>query len=57
MKKLLLVFILILPFTLPAQTSIPLEIHEVDSVAIPNGGYPYLEKFIEGNYTGCSLLI
>jgi TonB family protein len=49
MKKLLLVFILILPFTLPAQTSIPLEVHEVDSVAIPRGGYPYLTTFINAN--------
>jgi TonB family protein len=49
MKKLLFVFIFILPLTLNAQNSSALEVHEVDSVAIPKGGYSFLEKFININ--------
>ena len=49
MKKLLLAFIFIFPLTLNAQNSTALEVHEVDSAAVPNGGYSFLEKFISIN--------
>ncbi len=49
MKNLLLVLIILLPLTLNAQNSPALEVHEVDSIAIPRGGYSFLEKFININ--------
>ena len=49
MKKLLLAFIFILPLTLNAQNLTALEVHEVDSVATPRGGYSYLTTFINAN--------
>ncbi len=49
MKKLLFAFVFILPLTLNAQNSPALEVHEVDSVAIPNGGDFFLKNFIQAN--------
>ena len=49
MKNLLLVFVLLLPFITIAQNTQIYEVHEVDSVAIPRGGYAYLTTFINAN--------
>jgi TonB family protein len=49
MKNLLLAFVLLFPFLTIAQNPQVYEGHEVDSVAIPRGGYPYLTTFINAN--------
>ena len=49
MKNLLLVFVLLFPFFSIAQNTPFYEVHEVDSVAIPRGGYSYLTTFINVN--------
>lgn len=49
MKNLLLVLVLLFPFLSGAQNAQIYEVHEVDSVAIPRGGYPYLTTFINTN--------
>jgi TonB family protein len=49
MKNLLLGLVLLFPFLSIAQTNPIYEAHEVDSVAIPRGGYSYLTTFINAN--------
>ncbi len=49
MKNLLLAFVLLFPFLSIAQSTQVYEVHEVDSVAIPRGGYSYLTTFINAN--------
>jgi TonB family protein len=49
MKNLLLAFVLLFPFLSIAQNTQVFEVHEVDSVAIPRGGYSYLTTFINAN--------
>jgi TonB family protein len=49
MKNLLLAFVLLFPFLSVAQNTPIYEVHEVDSVAIPRGGYSYLTTFINTN--------
>ena len=49
MKTLLLAFILLLPFLSIAQNAQVYEVHEVDSVAVPNGGLSYLNLFNNTN--------
>jgi TonB family protein len=49
MKNLLLSFVLLLPLLSIAQNSHVYESHEVDSVAVPQGGHHYLTIFINTN--------
>ena len=49
MKNLLLAFVLCLPLFSFSQNNAFYESHEVDSVAIPRGGYGYLTTFINAN--------
>ena len=49
MKNLLLAFVLLFPSLTIAQSTPIYEVHEVDSVAIPRGGYGYLTTFINAN--------
>ncbi len=49
MKNLLLAFVLLFPCLAIAQNTPIYEVHEVDSVAIPRGGYAYLTTFINAN--------
>jgi TonB family protein len=49
MKNLLLALILLFPFLSISQNKQVYEVHEVDSVAIPRGGYSYLTTFINAN--------
>jgi TonB family protein len=49
MKNLLLGLVLLLPFFSIAQTNPIYEVHEVDSLAVPRGGYSYLTTFINAN--------
>ena len=49
MKNLLLAFALCLPLFSFSQNNAFYESHEVDSVAIPRGGYGYLTTFINAN--------
>ena len=49
MKNLLLAFVLCLPLFSFSQNNAFYEPHEVDSVAIPRGGYGYLTTFINAN--------
>ena len=49
MKNLLLAFVLCFPLLSFAQNTTFYEVHEVDSVAVPRGGYGYLTTFINVN--------
>lgn len=49
MKNLLLALILLFPFLTLSQNAQVYDGHEVDSVAIPRGGYSYLTTFVNAN--------